>query len=229
MKKEEIHLSDWLRILVGEVPGVFYIEILLRVAVVYFILVGAMRLMGRRMSSRLSRGEMAAMVSLAAAIGVPILDPQRGLLPAVIIGLVVVGVQRLVSWWSSRNEKFEGVAQDIVSTLVENSVLQIDNMRGSEMTRELLFAQLRSSRVKHLGVVKRLYIEANGAFTLVRYPEPQPGLSILPPWDTDYVEEQKKVEGHNVCYNCGHPQPTGAKMKEACPNCQRQIWVQAIQ
>lgn len=104
MKKDAIHLADWQRILFGEVPGSFYIEILIRAFVVYLILVVSMRLMGRRMSSQLSRNEMAAMVSMAAAIGVPIPDASRGLLPAVIIALVVVCTQRLVSHWASRNE-----------------------------------------------------------------------------------------------------------------------------
>ena len=178
MKKDEIHLYDWQRILVGEVPPSFYVEILIRAAFVYLMLVVSMRLMGRRMASRLNRNEMAAMVSMAAAIGIPILDASRGLLPAAVIALVVVFTQRIVSYWAAKNQTFEMVSQGDSSTLVENSVIQLPNIKESRITRELLFADLRSSGLIHLGHVRRFYMEANGAFTLIKNPQPQPGLSV---------------------------------------------------
>lgn len=228
MKKDAIHIADWQRILFGEVPGSFYVEILIRAAVVYLILVVSMRLMGRRMSSQLSRNEMAAMVSMAAAIGVPILDASRGLLPAMIIALVVVCTQRIVSYWASRNEAFEGISQDINSTLVENSVIQLAAMKDARMTRELLFAELRSSGLIHLGHVKRLYIEANGEFTLIKESAPKPGLSLLPEWDTDFIEEQEKAPDQCVCYRCGNRQPEAGSKTDACTNCGRTHWVPAL-
>jgi uncharacterized membrane protein YcaP (DUF421 family) len=228
MEKEDIHLSDWQRILLGEVPVIFYLEILLRAAAVYLILVVSMRLMGRRMASKLSRNEMAAMISLAAAIGVPILDPTRGLLPAVIIALIVISVQWIISYWAAKNEKFEGISQDIASTMIENSVMQLDNIKESRLTRELLFAQLRSSGLTNLGSVKRLYMEANGAFTLIKYPEPQPGLSILPEWDTDFIAQQTRVADQYVCHHCGNPKPDTGTKTGRCSNCGKLNWVPAI-
>ncbi|SOD79341.1 DUF421 domain-containing protein [Spirosoma fluviale] len=228
MKKEDIYLYDWLRILIGEVPGTFYIEILIRAAAVYLILVVSMRLMGRRMASRLSRNEMAAMVSLAAAVGIPILDAQRGLLPVVVIALVVVFTQRLISYWAAKNEKFEGLTQGISSTLVENSVVQVASMKESSVTRELLFAQLRSGGIIHLGQVKRLYLEANGAFTLIKDPKPRPGLSLIPEWDVDFIDQQKKAPAQCVCYVCGHIQPKPSKPADVCPNCSHSKWIQAL-
>lgn len=228
MEKDAVHLYDWQRILVGEVPGLFYVEILFRAAMVYLILVGSMRLMGRRMASQLSRNEMAAMISLAAAIGVPILDASRGILPAVIIAMVVIFVQRIIAYWTAKNEKFEGISQDIASTLVENSVLQLSNMQGSRITRELLFAELRSNGLTHLGNVKRLYLEANGIFTLIKDPESRPGLSILPEWDTEFIAQQRWQEDHFVCYHCGNSKIPDSKEDTVCPNCTHKQWVRAI-
>jgi hypothetical protein len=85
MKKEDIHLGDWQRMFFGEVPGGFYWEVVLRIAVIYLILMVSMRLMGKRTASQLSRNEMIALVSLSAAIGVPLQAPDRGILAAVII------------------------------------------------------------------------------------------------------------------------------------------------
>ena len=97
MKSFEIHLNDIQRILFGEVPPSFFLEIVLRTFVVYLILMVSMRMMGKRMSSELQRNELAALVTLAAAIGVPMHEPIRGLLPAVIIAIVVIVIQQLVA------------------------------------------------------------------------------------------------------------------------------------
>ncbi|GAB4040833.1 DUF421 domain-containing protein [Spirosoma gilvum] len=229
MKKEDIFLYDWQRILFGEVPASFYLEILFRAAVVYLILVVSMRLMGRRMSAKLSRNEMAAMVSLAAAIGVPILDPSRGLLLAVIIATVVVFIQRIVSYWAAKDQRFEASSQGDNRVLVQNAVMQLDNMEESRVSRELLFAQLRSSGLVHLGHVKRLYMEANGAFTLISETDPKPGLSVLPEWDTDFINEQKKVATQQVCNHCGNQQPDSADKAQPCSNCGHQEWVTALE
>src|ERR1700712_2197316 len=97
MKPDEIKLSDWKRILFGQVPPEFYIELVIRGLLVYLLLMVAMRLLGKRMSGQVSRLEMIALVSLASAVGVPLLSPMNGILPAVIIAIIIVGVVRLIS------------------------------------------------------------------------------------------------------------------------------------
>src|SRR5690554_4671633 len=82
MKSFEIHLNDLSRIIFGEVPPTFFLEIILRTFIVYLVLMVSMRLMGKRISSELQRNELAALVTLAAAIGVPMHEPTRGLLPS---------------------------------------------------------------------------------------------------------------------------------------------------
>ncbi|UOQ71833.1 hypothetical protein [Hymenobacter cellulosilyticus] len=75
MKPEEIHLTDYMRIILGQVPWSFLLEVAIRAIFLYILIVVSMRLMGKRMSSQLSRHELAAISSIAAAIGVPIQAP----------------------------------------------------------------------------------------------------------------------------------------------------------
>ena len=104
MKKGDIHFTDWSRILFGEVPASFFLEVLIRAVIFYILLLVSMRLLGKRMSSQLSRNELAALVSLAAAIGVPIMAPDRGILPGFVIALVVVFVGRTISRLAFNNQ-----------------------------------------------------------------------------------------------------------------------------
>ncbi|MFD2571299.1 DUF421 domain-containing protein [Spirosoma soli] len=229
MKPEEIHITDWMRILLGEVPGEYLIEIVIRITFVYLLLMVSMRLMGKRMAAQLSRNELAAQVSLAAAIGMPILAPDRGLLPAVVVALVIVSIQRLIAKLAFQNQRFEAITQDNISTLVENSILHLDSMQNVRITRERLMEQLRSAGMEHLGQVKRLYIEASGSFTLIKNEQPEPGLSIIPESDPDFRNAQKKAPDTFVCHNCGNPRQTSAKPSEPCENCQDKNWVRAVE
>src|SRR5687768_9601717 len=111
MNKDDIKLTDWLRIIMGDSPAMFLIEIIFRVVLIYAILLIGMRLMGNRMAASITRIEQASIVTLAAAIGVPIQTPERGILPAFIIALVVVLCGKIIASKSVKSERFERIAQ----------------------------------------------------------------------------------------------------------------------
>lgn len=229
MKSEDINITDWARILVGEVPATFYIELVIRAAFIYLLLMISMRLLGKRMSSQLGRHELTAMVTLAAAIGVPLQSPDRGLIPAVIIALIVIYTGRWIAKKSFNNQNFEKFSQGNIDILVKDSVLDLKNMRRVRISRERLVAQLRSKGITHLGKVKRLYMEASGGFTLISETEAKPGLSILPRWDDDFNSRFKKSDTLLACQTCGTTLHKPSKEEVVCPNCKDNSWVAAVE
>jgi uncharacterized membrane protein YcaP (DUF421 family) len=217
---------DWQRIFLGEVPASFYAEILLRMAVVYIILMVSMRSLGKRMAAQLTRNETAAMVSLAAAIGVPILSPERGLLPPVIIAVIVICLSRFIASIAARNEKIETMTQGKIDTLVKDAVMDVAVMTRTRITRERIMAQLRKDQVKHLGEVKRLYLEANGNFTIIKSDKPKPGLPVIPENDIAFLAELKSQETL-VCDVCGNENKSQSR-SEVCFNCSHTQWIMAV-
>jgi uncharacterized membrane protein YcaP (DUF421 family) len=225
MKPEEIHLSDLARILIGNVPGAFYFELILRAAFFYVLLVACMRLLGKRMSSQLSRNEMATLVALAASIGIPLTAPDRGILPGLISCIVIVLVSRFLANRFSKSEKMETLTQGTVEELVADGVLQLDALKNTNLSRDRVLAELRSQGLKQLGRVKRLYFEVNGSFTLVQDPGKKAGLNILPQEDPDYINQQRRLPGRYVCEVCGKPKPPSRKV---CDNCGNASFTEAI-
>jgi uncharacterized membrane protein YcaP (DUF421 family) len=215
-----------IRVLNGNTPAIFFIEVIIRALVIYVVLIAALRFMGKRMASRLSRNELAAMATLAAAIGMPIQTPDRGLLPAIVMTIIVLLVQRFIAARSVKKKSFERLTQGDISLLVQDACLQPHEMIRTNMSRDRLFSMLRTQRIRHLGEVKRLYLEASGAFTLIRATEAKPGLCILPKWDADFIAEQQQVKDHTVCHYCGVTVATPHTGK--CPNCGRNEFVPAI-
>ncbi len=229
MKPEEIYLSDLYRIFIGQVPESFYLELIFRSAFIYLLLMISMRLMGKRMSSQISRNEMAAVASLAAAVGIPLMNPDRGLLPGLIIAGVIVMFQVAISKRSAKDQNFEAITQDSLQTLVANGVMDLEEMKRTRITRERLFAQLRTFQNTNLGAVKRLYLEANGLFSLIPERDPQPGLSLLPEDDKEFEEKMNKETGKCVCYNCGFLESQTIKnTRTLCNNCGDLKWVDAV-
>jgi uncharacterized membrane protein YcaP (DUF421 family) len=188
MKAEDIHIQDIGRILMGEVPASFLIEVIIRIVFLFLLLLFSMRLMGRRMSATLNRNELAALVALAAAIGVPLQEPARGLIPAVIIAIVVIAIQRVIAIIASRNKKFEMVTQDNFDVLVEDGELNMECMKKTGLSQDRVFAELRAAGIDNLGQVERLYIESSGKLNVLRYADPKPGKSIIPQWDKDFYQ-----------------------------------------
>jgi len=225
MKPDEIKLSDWGRILFGEVPAGFYIEVIIRTILFFLLLIISMRLMGKRMAAQINRIEMIALFSLAAAIGVPLQAPDRGILPAVIIALIVIFVGKIISTLAFGNEKFEGRVEDRLTILANDGVLDLKKMQGTRLTLERLYAQLRSEGIRHLGEVKRLYVEANGSFSIIKEQKPCCGLSIIPHYDSEFLNEQQQAD-EQVCATCGNRKRNNPT--DVCSNCSNNEWVPAI-
>lgn len=225
MKENEIFIDDWMRILIGNVPVIFFIEVIFRVLFVFLLLLFSMRMMGKRMSSQLSRNEMAAMSSLAAAIGIPIQSPDRGLLPAVIVAMIVILGQRIIAAFVTKSERFEEKSQGDIGVLIHEGTMNIKAMVSSRISRERLFAQLRKEGVKHLGQVGRFYFEADGTFTLINKTAPKPGLSVLPEEDEKFINRLHINADGQVCYNCGNDE---IKASDSCPKCGQHKFVHPV-
>ncbi|GAB3535906.1 DUF421 domain-containing protein [Pontibacter brevis] len=229
MNTAEAELWDWMRIFIGEVPLIFLLEVVLRGIVVYLILIASMRIMGKRMSAMISRNEMIAMISLAAAIGIPIQDPERGMLPAFIIAGIVIGIQRYVSIKFMNNPGFESLVVGSIGAMAKDGCLDLHNMKKSKITRERMLTEFRLKEVISLGRVQRAYLEANGSFTIYLYEDhAREGLCILPDWDKDYLQELTVVEGKYACGSCGNLVESRKEPEQTCEHCNDKQWFKAV-
>jgi uncharacterized membrane protein YcaP (DUF421 family) len=215
------------KLLIGETPPWFAAEVALRITVLYVMLVTAMRLMGRRMSSQLTRAELLALVALAAAIGPSVQDFKRGLLPPLLSAVLIVVVHRLQARLTARATPFERFFYGDAALLVDDGMLNLKAMRANAISRERLFAELRAKGVYGLGAVERAYLESNGGFSILLRPTPLPGLSLVPPWDRELLSQQRTVAGVLACTQCARVAPD-AEGGRACERCGEQRWMHAV-
>src|ERR1700710_655030 len=126
--------GDLARLVRGDTPWTFSLEVILRIVVLYAILLIALRLMGRRISTQLARNELLALVCLAAAIGPAIQAPDRGLLPPLVVAALVVLIQRGIGAYSFRSHRFEDVLEGKVRALVTDGRLDLQELRKNSLS-----------------------------------------------------------------------------------------------
>lgn len=228
MKKEDISLADIQRILFGEAPPEFLVEVLFRTLLVFLALLVFLRLIGKRMGGVLTFSELAVMLTLGAILAVPMQTPERGILQGLLILVCVLLLQRGLNLWEFKSKKVEQKTQGHIILLVKDGVIDCENLFRKRISRQKVFAELRKENIFNLGKVKRMYMEACGMFSIYEFKDDKPGLSLLPPSDEDLYESIKDDNnGLIVCCNCGKVEPSD-QHESPCTTCRAKEWNPAI-
>ena len=207
-------------------PWSFLVEVLIRAGILYVVLLFSIRLMGKRVAAQLSLSELAIIVTLGAAVGVPLQIATQGLLPAFLVLTIAVAFQKGLAFLSFKKRVAEVVTQGDITILCVDGRLLIDAMRRNTLSRERLFSALRASGIQHLGEVCRAYMESNGAFTVIRAPRPRPGLTLFPERDSELIKKVAVPE-HFACCVCGNLIVTGTTPRSPCEFCKATTWMEA--
>jgi uncharacterized membrane protein YcaP (DUF421 family) len=216
MKKEDISITDIQRILFGEAPPIFLLEVFIRTLILYVLALIMIRLLGKRMNADASIIEMAVMITLGAVISASMQMPDRGILQAILLMSCTLIFHRGVSVLSFKSETLDKIIQGNNSIIVKDGVIQIDDMKKSSLSKHIVMSTLRSKGILSLGKVRRMYMEASGDFSVFVAKEPKPGLSTLPGSDEAVFQTQRSWQNIAVCKNCGYVVKDNPSQ---CPNC----------
>jgi uncharacterized membrane protein YcaP (DUF421 family) len=228
MKEDEVQAWDWDRILFGQTPAVFIIEVFIRTLFIYLLLLVILRLLGKRMDGQLTLTEMAVMVTFGAIVAVPMQLPDKGLLSGIIALVYALIFQRGLNWLTVKNKALEDITQGTLSILVKDGLIQLNEMQKARISKQHLFTELRGQKIYNLGKVKRLYFEACGMMNPYLEHADKPGLPVLPSDELDLVKEHTHVDDSNfACKNCGYVTPAASR-NAPCANCGKTEWIEAI-
>lgn len=203
MEKDDIKLQDLRRILLGEAPAEFLLEVLVRSFLTYIILLIVLKLLGKRMSGRLSNTEMAVMLMFGAVVSSAMQIPERGIVESCFILCLVLIFQRVFTLWTINSRALEKATLGTVSLIVKNGMIQPGFMNKELLSHGQLFRKLRAKSIMQLGEIKRVYMETNGSFTIIKAQKPVAGLSVLPREDNELHSLLEEDRSTVACSNCG--------------------------
>jgi hypothetical protein len=228
VKPEDVHLTDWKRLLLGTAPWSFTIEVVLRTVVLYLALIAILRVLGKRLSGQLTFLEMGVMITLGAIVSAPMVLPDKGIVIGFVLLVCALFFLRGTGRLGVASDRFERLAHGDATLLVKDGALVTEALDSAALSRNVLYAALRSKGIYHLGEVKRVYLEACGLYSIVKATEPRPGLSIFPAADRESVGHCRAAEGHAACSACGFVGSDGPAATDPCPRCGDRSWTAAI-
>ena len=222
-------IFEWRRILLNDLPVKFLLEVAFRTVVMFIFLVVALRTTGKRGVKQLSIYEIVIIVALGSAAGDPMFYEDVGIVPAVLVFMIVIGLYRLVTWLAGRYLWVEKIVEGRPVYLIEDGQFAIDKFTKESLSQDEFFSELRVYHVEHLGQVKTALLETSGELSVFFCGDRdvKPGLPILP----HLFEQQFKVipeAGIYACSFCGNVEELPAGLS-VCFRCRKDQWVKAIQ
>jgi uncharacterized membrane protein YcaP (DUF421 family) len=228
MKKDDIQPWDLYRIMFGEAPAGFLVEVFVRTSIIFLLLLVVLRLLGKRMDGQLTLTEMSVIITLGAIVSVPMQIPDRGILVGFIALLCAVAFQRGLTWLTVKNKKIEAASQGVVSILVKDGVLQLKEMAQASMSKQHVFSALRQKQIFNLGRVQRLYFEACGLMNIYEEKDKKAGLPVFPSDEEKLVQSRLEVDSeHFACANCGNVVSKNHRLN-VCDVCGEKKWMEAV-
>ena len=191
-----------------------------------FILI-ALRTSGKRGIKQLSIFELVIIIGLGSAAGDPMFYKDVGILPALIVFIVIVGLYRTVTWLSGKYVPFERLIEGKPLYLIREGRFSIKDFDKEDLSQDEFFAELRQNSVEHLGQLRNAILETSGNVSLLYYEdkEVKPGLPLYPDL---YQKKSEEIEhpGLHACAYCGNVEELS--FPASCKECSHKEWVRAI-
>jgi len=219
---------SWRELMLGGENWNFLLETVLRTLIMFIIILVSLRILGKRGVKQLSIFELVVIISLGSAAGDPMFYKDVGILPALIVFTLIVGLYSLITFIIGKNKKFERLMEGKPICLIKNGAFSIRNFAKEALGADEFFAELRMQGVSQLGQIEEAIVESSGNISIFYFPDQEVkyGLPIMP--DSLDSWSQKITDTDNyACIFCGYTEKLKLTTKYTCPECKKSKWVRA--
>ena len=181
---------EWGRLLIGEGPVLYLLEIAFKSLVVFAILLLVLRMLGKRAQQNISPMQQMLMIALGSAAGDALLYPTVPLAYAALILLGITGLTMLLELVSEKSRGVRDYVESRPRVLVREG--EVGARLFERTTRRELFAELRIKGARSLSQVDVAILEVTGDISVF--------LNDRTPRDRDLLEyvlddDRSKVPG----------------------------------
>jgi uncharacterized membrane protein YcaP (DUF421 family) len=229
---EPVAAFDLARMLVGDEPPLFLLEIALRTVIIYVYTLALIRWIGSRSIAQLSLVEFLLVIALGSAVGDAMFYPDVPLLHCMMVITVVILLDKMLSRLLVQHPKLENIIEGVSVEVVRDGLIDHKTLSHANLGHDELFEQLRLKDVGNLNEVRAAYLETNGMISVFKADRPvrERGLSIEPPWDVTPPEKVSAGGTHRgalACPNCATVMADISGQVPQCPRCGSRSWHEA--
>ena len=147
---------------------------LIRTAVLYLVLMGAIRLMGKRQVGQMEPSEFVVTMLVANLASIPMEDLKMSVFTGIIPIAVVLVLELGLSWVCLRSVRLRRLFCGKPVILIENGRILRENLRRTRVSLDELTGQLREKDVLDILTVRYAILETNGNISVFLWPDAYP-------------------------------------------------------
>ena len=154
--------------------GVPVAEKILRAVVVYFFLVGGLRLAGKRELAQLNPFDLVVLLTLSNTVQNAIIGDDNSLTGGLLGAATLLAVNALVVRFLYRHEQLERLVEGEPDCLIENGTIRFDRLKAELITLPELESAAHKQGFASLDEVDRAVLEPGGTVSFfARKPSPE--------------------------------------------------------
>lgn len=146
----------------------------IRTIIFYLVLIGCVRLMGKRQIGQMEASEFVVTMLAANLAAIPMQNEGIPLYSGAVPILTVLGVELVLSSLSLRSIRLRKLLCGKPVILIENGRVLQDNLRRTRVTIDELMGHLREKDVLDIRTVQYVILETNGNFSVFPFPKEVP-------------------------------------------------------
>lgn len=141
--------------------------ILFRTALIYFFLIGIMRLMGKRQLGELEMTDLVITLLLSEIATIPITDKNTPVLYAIVPVVTLASFEVFTSALSLRFPKLKALLSPKPTVLIHNGEVNRREMKKVRISLDELLCELRQQNVGDIEQVQYAILESNGKISVI--------------------------------------------------------------
>src|SRR5262245_7250407 len=155
------------------VPDVSILEKIIRPILVYFFLIGSLRLAGKRELAQLNPFDLVVLLTLSNTVQNAIIGNDNSVLGGIVGATTLLAVNYLVVRFLYSHEKLERAVEGEPEKLIDRGEIQHHTLRKELINVEELEAACRRQGIESLKEVEEAILESGGTISFLRK-EPTP-------------------------------------------------------
>ncbi|PZR27419.1 MAG: DUF421 domain-containing protein [Citrobacter freundii] len=217
---------SWKELFFGSENMSFVPEVIIRSLIMFTVILFSLSILGKRGVKQLSVFELVVIIGLGSAAGDPMFYKDVGLVPALIVFAIVIGLYIFVTHLVGKSKRMERLVEGKPICLIEDGRFAIDNFSKENLGQDEFFAELRLKGISHLGQVEKAIIETNGDISVFYYEDKdvKHGLPVMPD-SLDHKSKQIDKPGYYSCSFCGNTEKLEVTQACNCKECGKAEWV----
>lgn len=143
------------------------ITIFIRTLIIYVVLIGVMRIMGKRQVGELEVSDLVTTLILSEIATAPIADHNIPIIHAVIPIITLLSTEVIISVLITKSSKFKSLFGGRPSIIIKDGVLDQKELKNNRLSVDEILSELRQSDATNISDVKYAILEHNGRFSIV--------------------------------------------------------------